>query len=588
MRIASTNERATEGVARRLRTRSARVTALACLLLATAPAFAVIIPRTIAVDGVVTDWGAVDQNSDGDTADAGEASIITNDGQFSTDPRGSAADCSTPPQAGEDGDCEIQATGRDLKYFAFTFDDDYLYMYVERYASTSNKTDWWFYIDTDADGRLETGEKVLRVEWRGSNRSTDRTLYDYVADDGALGDPLTSGGSADGYDMPGTTGDDLDLDDVDGDLSGGSSSGLEMETRVRWSDLETGATGPFSIGFHISSSNGPNIPQQLDDNMDGPDGGDGGGGSLFSFSDPAITKTGPAVGVGTRPILFTLTLTNVDGPDAAEGIEVTDDCTQLEIVDRDPPFGDTLLAGESFTYFDHDASAGTYDDGTGVWSVPSLAVGASATLELECVVTNVEPMEIRNTAEITGLDNIDLELGDNEDSADPLIVEPAPDITMIKSSTVTRDPVNGGSFPKRIPGACLTYTVQVVNSGPGRSTNLELQDLLPAGTVLYTGDFEEGATECGGNGTTAPTDSPVQFQPLDSGLGFSFVSLSDGNDSLEFQDSGGSSITPDGGFDADVARLVIRPTGTFLGQCCGNGTTDGDHEFQLMFRVRLE
>lgn len=563
----------------------ARALLCAVVMLIALPSQAVIIPRTITIDGDMSDWGPVDLNSDGDTNDAGEGSILTNNGQFSTDPRGSKNDCSTPIQPGEDQDCEVQSTGRDLEYFAFTFDDDNLYMFVSRYASTSNPADWWFYIDTDADGFMQTGEKVLRVNWQGNTRSTDRTLYDYVEADPA-GDPLLVNGSGDGYDMPGTITAGVALP---GASLGGRPGGLDMETRVRWDALKPSATGPFSVGFHISSSNSVNIPLQLDDNMNGPTGG--GGGGTFSFSDPAVAKTGPAVGVGTQPIPFTLTLTNVDGPDAATSIEVTDDCTQLEIVGRDAPLGNTLLAGESFTYFDHLASLGTYDPGTALWSVPSLAVGATATLTLECVVTNLEPVEVRNTAEITALDNIDLDLSDNEDSSQTVGVEPRAELTMIKSSSVTRDPVNGNAGsgnPKRIPGACITYTVQVINSGPGRATNLELVDLLPPDTVLYTGDFENGAVACGGTGVTASTDSPVQFVPLDSGLGFDFVDLADGGDSLEFRNATGSAITPNGGFDPDVARLVVRPTGTLLGQCCGGGTGDGQHEFQLLLRVRLE
>lgn len=154
---------------------------------------AAIISRTIVVDGNISDWSG----------------IITNTSQFSTDAEGSVDPA--------DLDFPVQATGRDLKYFSYTYDDNSLYFYVERYASTANKNDWWFYLDTDNDGAMQSGEKVLRVSWQGSNGSTVRTLWDYVADD-SNGDPLVDPGTgvADGYDMPGKC-HQLHLSRCDGD-----------------------------------------------------------------------------------------------------------------------------------------------------------------------------------------------------------------------------------------------------------------------------------------------------------------------------------------------------------------------------------
>jgi uncharacterized repeat protein (TIGR01451 family) len=67
------------------------------------------------------------------------------------------------------------------------------------------------------------------------------------------------------------------------------------------------------------------------------------------------------------PITYTITVTN-NGPDAASGIEVTD-----------------LLPGE-LTYVSDNPSQGSYDDTTGIWTVGSLASGASATLEITATV----------------------------------------------------------------------------------------------------------------------------------------------------------------------------------------------------------
>lgn len=548
---------------------------LVCVLLPII-AHAVIIPRTIVIDGDFADWMALDQNNDGDTDDAGEGDILTNAQQSSSDPN----DNPSP-------------TGRDLRAFAFTFDDDYLYMFVERYASTSNNTDWWFYIDLDADGTMDTGEKVLQVDWSGSNRRTQRTLYDYSPVDATGGDSLTDAttGSSNDYDMPGSLINGVDLDASNARPVAGSVSGLQMETRVRWDDLDPAATGPFSIGFYIASSNGTNIPNNIIDSMEGPSGP--GGTPVFQFSEPSLTKSGPANSVGGQPIEFTITITN-DGPDEAVDIEVTDDCEALTIISRDPPLSNTLLPGESFDYFDSSTTAGSYDFATGIWTLHSLPATAgqnTAELTLECVVNNDEPVTVENTAEITALASIDTDLANNIATSDTTVVEPAPDLVIVKSSTAQHDPVNLGDNPKRIPNSCITYTIQVFNDGRGRAQDVTIKDTLPANTVLYTGDFEQGAVECGGTGATAAGDSPIFWDENNSGLSFSFANLdddpTDNGDSFEFLDAGGNPITDfTQRFDPNVRSIVVKPSGTMLGKCCGAGSAQ--KSFLIRYRVQLQ
>ena len=228
------------------------------------------IQRTITIDGTMTDWKT-------------PTNITTNPGQFSTDEEG---DASTGSIA--DLDFEVQSVGRDLKRFSYTYDNTFLSMWINRFSSSTNITDWWFYLDTDNDGLMESSEKVVRVQWRGSNGNTTVALYDYIADQSG-GDSLlcqTTGvnsvadewcpqaGTADGYDMPGTQGstnyffkcqpDPNAKNYCDGDVQdqhGGSAAGVEMETQITWASL--GLSGPSSIGFHISSSNGANIPTQI-------------------------------------------------------------------------------------------------------------------------------------------------------------------------------------------------------------------------------------------------------------------------------------------------------------------------------------
>lgn len=225
-----------------------------CLLLALPGASAnVLIQRTITINGNMSDWTQAPD-------------ILTNPGQFAEDARGLSQDCSNPIQPGQDLDCVVQTDHRDLRRFAFTFDDDYLFMFVSRWTSANPQSGWVFYLDIDNSGVMTGSDKVLQVLWQGNIGATDIYLHDYVPDDPA-GDPLVIPNlfcdpgspfpeaceeSADGYTMPGSVTNSVLLES----LTGGQPGGLQMETRVAWTALNPNATGPFSVGFHISSNRG--------------------------------------------------------------------------------------------------------------------------------------------------------------------------------------------------------------------------------------------------------------------------------------------------------------------------------------------
>lgn len=555
---------------------------LTLILLAAAPAGAVIIQRTITIDGTFTDWNPVPVTDPCPSDD-----IVCNPGQFSTDP----SDNPTP-------------TGRDLRTFAFTFDNDNLYMFVQRYASTTNNTDWWFYLDTNSNGFLETGEKVLHVDWSGSNRRIKRTLYDYAPVDTINGDSVTDPGTGqgDGYSMPGDIVDGVDLDSSNDPLIGGSEDGLSMETYLPWSLAKAGATGPFSLGFHISSSNGTNLPNNIIDDMNGPSGG-GGGGSALIFSDPYITKTGPAKGASSFAVPFLITVGN-NGPDTAYGVRVKDSCTDLS--------GDRPLAsGESYTFAVAIPAAGTSYDagdpagdlpdlGAGVWDLGDVPAGALFTLTLYCTITVQTPISVTNTASIADFANPDIDVSASSNIAttvSPVEILPLPSLTVLKTSTVVWDPINGFDHPKRIPSACIRYTVQVQNTGPGSAETMEIRDTLPAGLTLYLGDPFALPADCGGVAT--PSGSPIHFEPGPNTIGtdpltYTFNGLDDGGDDLALYASGQETVAAGiilvAGFDPQVTALRVLPQGTMRGSADNGGPSTGSttNPFTFSYLVKLQ
>lgn len=81
-------------------------------------------------------------------------------------------------------------------------------------------------------------------------------------------------------------------------------------------------------------------------------------------------------------------------------------------------------------------------------------------------------------------------------------------ISVTKSSAVISDPVNGGTNPKRIPGAVVRYTISVSNSGAAQADNLALTDTLDANTTFVPGSIVvDGNAE--DDNSTGTDDTPL-------------------------------------------------------------------------------
>ncbi|WP_111657812.1 hypothetical protein [Isoalcanivorax indicus] len=396
-----------------------------------------LISRTISIDGNMSDWYA-------------PTNITVHPGQFSEDCQGANA-----PSC--DQDFPIQSTGRDLRKFSYTWDDQYLYFYVERWASSTNTTTWLFYLDENSNGRMEAGERILRVDWSGSNRRTNAHLCPYFPAHPA-GDPLVSpvSGSGDGYTLPGSSS-NSDCVQLYSNVQGGSTSGTEMEARLAWQQL--GLPGPRNIRFHISSSRGMNLPSQIEDNMNGPGGATGGGlfppdMSLHIEQMPDTVSAGGeiTVEVHLRHIHF-------------------DDFSNISVqIETDP-----LLS-----YRAHTAPPGTTmvdSTGDGVpdrWLVPQLQEGDVRVLEL---TLQAQPVTLPQSASLqvalAGWTGTDSDASNNQDTASVQVM-PGPQLVISQQASVD----------SADPGTLVTYTVHVENSGPVEAMELYLDTVLSRHATL--------------------------------------------------------------------------------------------------------
>jgi uncharacterized repeat protein (TIGR01451 family) len=159
-----------------------------------------------------------------------------------------------------------------------------------------------------------------------------------------------------------------------------------------------------------------------------------------------------------------------------------------------------------------------------------------------------------------------------------LVITGLPSLIISKAVQTYSDPVNLLTSPKAIPCEELTYTVAVSNSGTGTADDISITDTIPANMDLILNDINPGA------GPVAFIDGTAPNVP--SGLTYSFITLDDLTDSLDFSIDGTDwsyAPTPVGGIDNAVRHIRIRPTGSFSGASGGNNAV-----FSIEFKVKIQ
>jgi uncharacterized repeat protein (TIGR01451 family) len=163
----------------------------------------------------------------------------------------------------------------------------------------------------------------------------------------------------------------------------------------------------------------------------------------------SLTKTvdDASPGIG-QTITFTVTLAN-GGPAEATNVTVSD----------------VLPAGLAFVAATA-SSGSSYDANTGVWTVPTLANAATATLDIRATV--ITAGDKTNTASITHSDQPDPNGEDNQASVT---------VAALFDPPTGRKVVNAANLPE------LEWRMVWINSGNNAAINVQVKDPVPLGTT---------------------------------------------------------------------------------------------------------
>lgn len=497
---------------------------------------------SINVDGNLNDWAPVHADPDNNVCD-GPANSLT------------------------DRDAPVQSTGRDLTHFAFTFDNNNVYLFTERVGSTSNTQSFVYYADVDNDGLMETGEPVIGVTWQGNNRRINVYIFTYVAQ-APGGDPMVDGnGFGDGYTLPGSFANVPSTGNPTRTGSWGSANGLQMEFYVTWAELGIAPNTPFS--FHVSSSNASlgasSFAAQVDDNLGGCGGGSG-----------SMVQTG---------VTFTpdLSLTGIIGETVVGVHNLTNDGNANDSFDFSETISGDFTPGLSY-YEDTDGS-GTLTagdtllmdtDGDSFPNTGAVAPGASITV---LIVYDIPPSATGgDSATVVSTASSDFRPLSNDSVTDTISAVAGPALVVTKNVTTISDPVNFTANPKAIPGGVVEYSITVANEGAGTvdTDTFEVFDSVPNDGCLIVSDIA-GA----GSGPVAFADGTPS-----SNLSYTFVSLSSTSDDLDFSDDGGltynyTPVPNADGCDPSVTDILINPTGEFAADT-GAGPPSATFSFRVL------
>ncbi|MCP4545044.1 MAG: DUF11 domain-containing protein [bacterium] len=228
-------------------------------------------------------------------------------------------------------------------------------------------------------------------------------------------------------------------------------------------------------------------------------------------------------------ITYTIAVTNL-GPDPTTGITITD-----------------LLPG-GLTFQSATPTNGTYDDGTGLWTLGALAAGAADTLTLVAMVDfGTGGLVITNSAAITFSDVADSLTTNNSATADIGIGAVDADLALTKTVNMDEPTV----------GETVIFLITLENNGPDAATHIAVKDLLPpelefiaAGPSTGAYDPDNGIWSVNSLSPAGSAVLQISARPLPGTTGTAILN--------EAAITAVDQSDPDAGNNADSAGILVR------------------------------
>ena len=233
-------------------------------------------------------------------------------------------------------------------------------------------------------------------------------------------------------------------------LAAGDSASLVVTVQIN-------ATGP-QYNFASITSSSPTDTNSANNSAIALVNGIGTGGGTPQ-ADLAITKTASSTDVSAGDqVVFTVTVTN-QGPDAASNV----------VVQEFMPLAIATVGSQA-------AAGSSYDPVGEMWTIPTLAEGASISLTITGLVQSVDvgadpSTNLANTATIMTSQPYDPDTTNN--SATVVLNTPLPVADVVLGKTVDQSSVT--------VGATVNFTLTVTNFGPDTVPQLTVEDDMPAG-----------------------------------------------------------------------------------------------------------
>ncbi|KAF2326440.1 PKD domain-containing protein [Flavobacterium ginsenosidimutans] len=243
-------------------------------------------------------------------------------------------------------------------------------------------------------------------------------------------------------------------------INAGASESLIIDAKVL-------PTGDYLNITEVIASSLPD-PDSAPNNDDGDQSEDDEDNAVITpippSADLSLTKTvsnaTPLVG---SIVTFTIITTN-SGPQDAAQVQVTD------------------LLPSGYTFATFNATSGTYDSATGLWTLDILESSESETLQINAIVnptgdyTNIAEVTNSDTPDTDSTPNNGIPTEDDYGTATTTPIQQSSDLSLVKTVNNTTPLV----------GSLVTFEVVVTNNGPQDNFGVQVTDVLPSG-YTFTG-----------------------------------------------------------------------------------------------------